>query len=309
SATIINLSGSVANTGIAGQGATSGITVPGGLIRANSAQNGRGQPYDPFSLTFADSFSQTRGNHLVKFGGEVRAIRMETDRPGGTTYTFANITAFLANTPTSVQYLGDESEPSVFNSGATGTRPTRQQYYIGFAQDEWHVRPNLTLNYGLRYDYYTPLTEANNLIVKFNVDTGRIDPNTTALYESKKNNFQPRISTSWTPTPKTAVRAGFGLMVGPGQTQDQIQPVRRDRISTTLTSGALAYPMNLDVLRANFINNPNNRQYQPRAFANDYSIPERVYQYTASVQRDLGASTSATAAYVGSQGRNLFLRS
>src|SRR5262249_39564631 len=45
---IINMSGSVANTGIAGQGASSGITVPGGLIRANSAQNGHAQPYDPY---------------------------------------------------------------------------------------------------------------------------------------------------------------------------------------------------------------------------------------------------------------------
>jgi hypothetical protein len=113
---------------------------------------------------------------------------------------------------------------------------------------------------------------------------------------------------SWSPTQKTAVRAGFGLMVGPGQTEDQIQPVESDRISATVSSG-IAYPMNLDVLRANFINNPNNRQYQPRAFANEYTIPERIYQYTASVQRDLGAALSATAAYVGSQGRDLFLRS
>ena len=44
---VLNLSGSVANTGIAGQGASSGIVVPGGLVRANSATNGRGQPYDP----------------------------------------------------------------------------------------------------------------------------------------------------------------------------------------------------------------------------------------------------------------------
>ena len=55
------------------------------------------------------------------------------------------------------------------------------------------MSPNLTLNYGLRYDYYTPLSEANNLIVKFNIDTGVIDPNTTPLYASKKNNFQPRV--------------------------------------------------------------------------------------------------------------------
>ena len=60
-------------------------------------------------------------------------------------------------------------------------RHTRQKYYIGFAQDEWHAAPKLTLNYGLRYDYYTPLKERDNLIVKFNIDTGTIDPNTTPL--------------------------------------------------------------------------------------------------------------------------------
>src|SRR5262245_18314679 len=308
SATLINLTGSIANTGIAGQGASSGITVPGGLVRANSAQNGRGQPYDPYSLTFSDTVSHTRGNHYLKMGGELRNIRMSTDRLGGATYAFANLTAFLANQPSSVQFLGDMSEPSVFNNGATGERRIAQEYYIAFAQDEWHVRPNLTLNYGLRYDYYTPLKEVDDLIVKFNVDTGVIDPNTTPLYASNKNNFQPRVSMSWLPTQKTAFRAGFGLMVGPGQTEDQIQPVESDRISTTLASG-IAYPMNLDLLRANFINNPNNRQYQPRAFANEYIIPEHIYQYTASVQRELGASLAATAAYVGSQGRNLFLRS
>jgi hypothetical protein len=309
SATLINLSGSVANTGIAGQGASSAVTVPGGLIRANSAQNGRGQPYDPYSLTFADTLSWVAGNHYTKFGGEVREIRMSTDRLGGTTYTFANITAFLNNTPSSVQFLGDESDPSVFNNGATGQRHTEQSYYVAFAQDEWHASPKFTVNYGMRYDYYTPLQERDNLIVKFNIDTGRIDPSTTPLYASKKNNFQPRVSMSFAPTDRTAIKAGFGIMVGPGQTEDQIQPVESDRISTTLSTGTLQYPMNLDVLRANFTTTPTNRQYQPRAFANDYTIPERVYQYTASVQRDLGRSLSATAAYVGSQGRNLFLRS
>ena len=69
----INLSGSIANTGIAGQSALVGHRVPGGLVRANSATNGRGRLYDPYSLAFADSLTLVRGNHLIKLGGDVRA--------------------------------------------------------------------------------------------------------------------------------------------------------------------------------------------------------------------------------------------
>jgi hypothetical protein len=83
SASTINLTGSVANFGIAGQGASSGITIPGGLVRSNSAQNGRGQPYDPYTVSFIDSLSSLRGNHFIKTGGELRMIRMETDRLAG----------------------------------------------------------------------------------------------------------------------------------------------------------------------------------------------------------------------------------
>ena len=307
---ILNLSGSVANTGIAGQGASSGITVPGGLIRANSAQNGRSQPYDPYTLSVIDSVSSVRGNHYLKAGGEARMIRMQTDRLGGTTYSFTNLTAFLANQPSTIQYLGDESAPSVFNNGATGPRHLEQQYYIGYVQDEWHPTAKMTLNYGLRYDYYTPMKEANNLQVKFNIDTGTIDPNTTPLYKATTTNFQPRFGATYAATTRTVVRGGFGVFVGPGQTEDQIQPAAdSDRISTTLSTGALAFPLDTAVAVANFTNNPNNRSYQPRAFANDYEVPERVYQYTASIQQDLGGRSAFTAAYVGARGRNLFLRS
>ena len=303
---IFNLSGSVANTGIAGQGNSSGIVVPGGLVRANSATNGRGQPYDPYTLSFIDSLSHVTGNHLMKLGGEYRMVRMETDRLGGTTYSFGNVTAFMTNQASTVQYLGDVSAPSPFNSGATGPRHVEQEYTVLYAQDEWSFAPNATLNYGLRYDYYTPLRETDDLIVKFNIDTGVIDPNTTPLYTSKKDNFQPRVSFTYSPR-KTVFRTGFGIFVGPGQTEDQIQPVESDRISSTISN--TAFPVNQDALVANFVNNPNNRSYQPRAYANEYTIPERIYQYTASVQQLLPGNFAATAAYVGSQGHNLFLRS
>jgi hypothetical protein len=316
---ILNISGSVANTGIAGQGTSSGISIPGGLVRANSATNGRGQPYTPYSLGFIDSLNWIKGNHNVKFGGEVRLIRLYTDRLGGTTYTFSNLNAFLANTPASVQYLGDVSDPSAFNNGLTGERLAQQEYYIAYGQDEWKVRPGLTLSYGLRYEYYAPLREKNNGQVLFDIETGTLKPSDSAAFKSAKTNFGPRIAATWSPNVngngffgggKTILRGGIGIFYGPGQTEDQIQPIESDRVSSTISSGSLlAFPANIAAIVANFNSNPLNRQYQPRAYSNDYKIPERVFQYSFSWQQQLGYGLVSTVAYVGSQGRNLFLRS
>ncbi|HVE55355.1 MAG TPA: carboxypeptidase regulatory-like domain-containing protein [Pyrinomonadaceae bacterium] len=316
---ILNISGSVANTGIAGQGTSSGISIPGGLVRANSATNGRGQPYTPYSLGFIDSLNWIKGNHNIKFGGEVRLIRLYTDRLGGTTYTFSNLNAFLANTPASVQYLGDVSAASAFNNGLTGERLAEQEYYIAYGQDEWKVRPGFTLSYGLRYEYYAPLREKNNGQVLFDIETGTLKPSDSAAFKSSKTNFGPRIAATWSPNingngffggGKTILRGGFGIYYGPGQTEDQIQPIESDRISSTISSGSLlAFPANIAAIVANFNSNPLNRQYQPRAYSNDYKIPERVFQYSFSWQQQLGYGLVSTVAYVGSQGRNLFLRS
>jgi len=111
----INISGNTANFAIAGQGTSAGTSNPGGLIRANSATNGRGQPYTVYSLSFIDNLTWTRGNHTAKFGVEIRPNRIYTDRQGGTTYVFNNLTDFLANRAASIQYLGDLSDPSPFN--------------------------------------------------------------------------------------------------------------------------------------------------------------------------------------------------
>ena len=315
----INISGNTANFGIAGQGSSAGTAVPGGLVRANSATNGRGQPYTPYSLSFVDNLNWTRGSHNYKFGAEVRAIRLYTDRLGGTTYTYSNIAGFLANTPQSVQFLGDVSAPSPFNNGATGQRFAKQEYYIAYAQDEWKIRPNLTLNYGLRYEYYTPLREDRNLQVLFDIETGQLRSPSEAAFKASKTNFGPRVALTWSPNPNsngffggghTVLRTGFGIYYGPGQTEDQIQPIESDRISSTFTSGALnAFPLDTAAAIAFFNANPNTRSYQPRAYSSDYEIPEKVYQYSVSLQQELPYNTVGTIAYVGSQGRNLFLRS
>jgi hypothetical protein len=314
----LGISGTVAGFALPGQGANAGVATPGGLIRANSAQNGRGQPYTPYSVSFIDSLSWTHDKHSFKFGGEVRAIRMYTDRQGGITYTFANIGNFLTNTASSVQYLGDLSAPSPFFNGSTGQAQGKQEYYIAYAQDEWKIRPNITLNYGLRYEYYTPLREANNRQILFDINTGQLrDPSQDPLHSSKTN-FGPRVALTWSPNPNssgffggghTVLRGGFGIYYGPGQTEDQVQPIESNRISSTISNVNNAFPQDPAVIAAAFISNPNNRQYQPRAYASEYTIPERVYTYSFSWQQELPGKLTLSTAFVGSQGRNLFLRS
>ncbi|MFZ0063628.1 MAG: TonB-dependent receptor [Pyrinomonadaceae bacterium] len=322
SSLVINISGNTANFAIPGQGTSAGTATPGGLLRANSATNGRGQPYTVYSLSFIDNLSWTKGNHNYKFGVEFRPSRIYTDRLGGTTYVFNSLPAFLTNAPASIQYLGDVSAPSPFNGGATGTRLAKQEFYIGYAQDEWKVKPNLTINYGLRYDYYSPLREARNLDILFDITNGTLKSPDLPFFQTSKANFGPRIGVSWSPNPgskgffgggRTVVRGGFGIFYGPGQTEDQIQPIESDRISSTLTSGPLLtfnpdQTAAINAIIANFVNNPNNRAFQPRAYAPEYKVPEKIYSYTFSVQQELPSKMVATVAYVGSQGRNLFLR-
>ncbi len=308
----VNLTGSVALAGIAGQGGSAGIATPSGLIRLSSSFNGRGAPYTSYTMSFIDSLSMVKGNHNAKFGVEVRPIRLKNDQQGGTTYTFSNVNAFLNNQPSQIAYLGDLSNKSPF-TGLGGFADLHQSYYVAYAQDEWRLSPELTMSYGLRYEYYSPLHDANNKNVIFNMVTGTIDPASNDYYQSSKANIGPRLAFSYAPKKfggKTVFRVGSGFFYGPGQTEDQLQPSANDRISSTITSGSLlAYPLNTAALVSSYdINNPN-LGFQPRAYAPGYRIPERILSYTASVQQELKGGAILTVAYVGSQGRNLFLRS
>ncbi len=152
---------------------------------------------------------------------EVRPIRMYTDRLGGTTYTFSNLNDLLNNRPASVQVIGDVSAPNPLHGGATGNRFLKQEYYIGYAQDEWKIRPNLTMNYGLRYEYYSVLHEDRNLFTFFDMNTGALDTNPNrAWYGSSKTNFGPRLAFTWAPgklNNNTVLRIGAGYYYGPGR--------------------------------------------------------------------------------------------
>jgi hypothetical protein len=308
----VNFTGSVAIPGIASQGASAGAAVLGGLIRANSAYNTRGQPYTNYEVPIIDTLSLVRGAHNIKLGVEIRPIRLMRDSFAGTTYTFNSINDLLINNPASIQFNADLGAPSPWTGGLSGPRHLQTAYYIGYAQDEWKIAKTLTMNYGLRYEYYSVMRESDNRGVIFNIVTGQLDPRDKPWYQSSKVNFAPRLGLSWSPERfqgKTVVRAGGGFFFGPGQPEDQIQPAESDRVSRTLSGAGLAFPVDPASVIAGYDINSTSLSFQPRAYAPGYKVPERVYSYTASIQQQLPGQVVLTVAYVGNLGRNLFLRS
>ena len=317
--TSLRLTGNIVSPGVNG-GASTGFTEPGGLTRQSSAGNGRAQPIRPSTYSFIDNLSISRGNHSFKFGGEVRMIRVNFDQLGGITYSYGNLTDFLLNRNLTAAFIGDLSQPGNFNVQTDpittisrpfeGSSKGRQHYLIGYGQDEWRVRPNITLNIGLRYEFYSVNKEKDDRAVIFDAASGKLLPSGTPFYQTASNNFGPRLGITWAPEflkGKTVLRAGGGIYYGPGQYEDLIQPIESNvfRSSTTLANGLTT----TTGAAVSAIGGTQSR-FTPRAYdVNGYRVPERVGQYGASVQQQLPGNTVLTVGYVGSQGRNLFLRS
>ncbi|MEJ7625031.1 MAG: TonB-dependent receptor [Pyrinomonadaceae bacterium] len=319
SLTSLRVTGNIVSPGVNG-GAATGFTEPGGLTRQSSAGNGRAQPIRPSTYSFIDNLSYTRGNHNMKFGGELRLIRVNFDQLGGITYSYGNLTDFLLNRNLTAAFIGDLSQPGDFRVATdpitTISRPIsglsqgRQHYAIAYAQDEWKVRPNVTLSYGLRYEYYSVNKEKDDRAVIFDAASGRLLSPDTPLYQSSKSNFGPRLGLTWAPeflNGKTLFRMGGGLYYGPGQYEDLIQPIESNvfRSTTTLANGLTTTTGSTVATIGGTLT-----RFTPRAYdTNGYRVPEKVGQYGFSVQQELPGSTVLTVGYVGSQGRNLFLRS
>lgn len=316
--TSLRLSGNIVSPGING-GASTGFSEPGGLTRQSSAGNGRSQPIRPSSFSYIDNLSWTRGNHSLKFGGEFRQYFVNFDQLGGITYSYGSLADFALNRNLTAAYIGDlslagdfriQTDPiTTISRPFSGLSQARQYYAIGYAQDEWRVRRDMVLNFGLRYEYYSVNREKNDRAVIFDVAKGKLASLDTPFYVAT-HNFGPRLGFTWTPESlggKTVFRVGGGLYYGPGQYEDLIQPIESNvfRSSTTLANG-LTTATGTAVSQIGGVLS----RFTPRAYdIGGYRVPERVGQYGASVQQELPGNTVLTVAYVGSQGRNLFLRS
>lgn len=287
----VSLSGAFTSSSIDARG-TTGIARSGLLIRATSASSTTGSQFDPLSLSLSNATTVTRGRHTVKGGLEYRHIQSDFKFLGSTEVTYNSINDFIDNRPNT--YAVNLDSP-VF-------RPV-QFYLIGFLQDSWRPTDRLTLELGLRYDYYSVVREANGLAKPFFVEENAFSSDPDNFYDPDRNNFSPRLSAVYQLNDKTALRAGFGLFYGPGQFEDRIQPIenyieRRRVQASDIPANGLAYPVDPAQLR-NLLSIRGYTHHYP----NEYNI-----QYGASVSRELPWAINLTLGYTGSQGRDMFLR-
>jgi hypothetical protein len=216
------------------------ISISGGFSIGN---NWEGElPQAGNSFQWADSLTKISGNHTLKFGADVRRQQFNQfyyfDVNGEFTYFGGGPNDVGANDLFANFMLG---LPDGFLQGSPQNENIRNTGLYLYAQDSWKIRPNLTLNYGLRWELNTPLTDKAQHVETFrpgqsstvfpcggpNTDCTSqnavglvvpgdpgVPPGMTSTYYKA---FAPRIGIAWSPgsSGKTSFRAGWGLFYNP----------------------------------------------------------------------------------------------
>jgi hypothetical protein len=200
-----------------------------------------GSTYKPYHVNdqnyqISDSFTWSRGRHEFKFGGDLRLLNSHpnfTLFPTGFDYFesfgYAETSNFYYNDiPGAYNWAGGSDLadlvlglPTDVDIGLQLTNPhTRSWNLDGYAQDSFKATPHIVINYGLRYEYSDPWTEANNNMSNFSLATGNIlvagrGGNSRSLMQARKDDISPRFGFDFQLDPKTVIRAGGAWFFSP----------------------------------------------------------------------------------------------
>lgn len=180
--------------------------------------------FDQWTYGLKDVLTKVRSSHTMKMGIEVTKLYFLDNAPWNARpqFNFNNIWDFLNDAPA--------TESATFNP-VTGVptdfrKDTRSTLYGLFYQDNYKLRPNLTVTLGMRWEYFGPISEKNGHLASVELGTGaaalsgvhvRVGGN---LYNAQKGNFGPQLGFAWSPAGgimgrefnnRLVIRGGFGI--------------------------------------------------------------------------------------------------
>ena len=250
----------------------------------------------PQSFSYLVNTVATRGRHTIKVGGEFRQIHVNVSNSQATSVRWNSGTDFLNNVTNRIRIDGE-----------LPLQRGRRWYGIAYAQTEWRATERLTVNAGLRYEYYSVMREANGN--GFVMDLANCPPTASSIfcapgtpwYDADPNNVAPRVGVAWAPTDRWVVRGGYGIYFSTGQNDDVMAPIDSMAQRGELLTSA-SYPV--APFASQVLSRANSR---PRAMQRDRQ-DMYAHIYSATVQREVPGVLIAQVGYVGSRGRNVFNR-
>jgi len=265
-----------------------------------------------------DVFTLVRGGHTVKLGGEIRWSQFNISQEAAPRGQFIFSGQFTQDPVT-----GNEGSPladMLLGLPITARISTviglhnRQKVPSAFVQDDWKITRRLTLNLGLRYDYFSPIVEKDNRQANFDYNTGTIvvagqNGASRGLVQADKSNFSPRVGFAWTPKEngKTVLRGAYGIFFS-GQEIRTAAPLQlaynlpffyeptfiSDGITAVVTVSQGFPPLNPS------------QAINPGVTSVDSRLHTPYYQaWNLAVQRALPAAITVEFAYAGSKGTHL----
>ena len=294
---------------------------------------------------YSDTLSWIKGKHAWKFGAEYRAYDQNQlfEFINNGVFTFDGTgtqTGLVPQTPGLSAPINDFAHGFVtdYAQSNANRQGYRDKFFDAFAQDDWKVRRNLTINIGLRWEYDAPLTELRNQVATFragqqstifpDAPVGMVYPGDKGIsrstYNRDLNNFAPRFGFAWSPGSggKWSVRGGYGVFFDAPVSELTLQflgvapyGIQPDMLSVTdftrpyaTSSSPIPQPFPFHPVSPgghfNFANiAPIGLTVMDPNFATPYA-----QQFSLQVQRDIGGGWFAEAGYVGTQGTKLLDR-
>jgi hypothetical protein len=264
-------------------------------------------------------------------GSIISALPSCTAPCGGTDVTNANnLRAFLAGIISQVdQRFQVQSTDSGFIPGIANIRHMQQDNLNIYWNDTWRLRPNLSVNLGLKWEYFAPLRERDNLAFQpilnnTSMRAALTDPTATVdfvngdYHHPDYNNFGPTVGFAWDPqgNGKTSIRAGYGLAF---VSDDNLRFAQNVLDPTNAGLQADAQLVNQFTTAAAFTPVPTPTFVHPRTLANQLALSPSstlggidpnlrnpmVHNLNFGISREVGWDTAVEVRYVGSIGRQL----